>query len=127
MNQPVNKFAGDVVAALSETQKLDLLDLLLKTAPVGREIDLGKPVHVNYRHQEYPRMVYKEGHVLTVANEKQLKAAQKNGFELKPHPDYDYSKLNRANVAPIAETGPPREDALSAEDLAALDDEDKAS
>jgi len=118
-----------VLDKLSEQDKAALLDQLLQAAPVGREIDLGKPVVTRYQYRELPRLVYhhESGAVLQVNDPAQLKAALKRGFNLKPSEKHDYSKLSAANVAPIKEVGPARETAMSAEELAELDaaDEDK--
>lgn len=134
MTQPVNHFAGEnraaaLSAALSPVEKAALLDELLKTVPVGREIDLGKPVIVPYRvgdpRNNWPRMVYhhESGHVLKVKDEKELKAAAKRGFQEQPSPDHDYSKV-RNNIAARKEVSAPREESMSAEELADLDAED---
>jgi len=58
------------------------------------EIDLNKPPRTPYVFKEFPKTVYHHGNgrVHTVANEKELKAAQRAGFETKPSADYDYSK-----------------------------------
>ena len=93
--------------------------------------DINNPPHRNYNpydpKNEFPKMVYhhESGRVLNVANEKEQKAALKRGFELKPSPDHDYSKVNRAGIAAKASTEPKREEEMSAEELAALDEADK--
>lgn len=138
---PQNRFAGEsrvagLSQALSPAEKAALLDELLATVPVGREIDLGKPVIVPYRvgdpRNNYPKMVYHHdsGHVMTIAAgpdaEKQLKAAQKRGFEEKPSPNHDYSQIRNGRAA-VKATAPAREEQMSAEELADLDSQDAAS
>ena len=87
-------------------------------------IDINNPPQKRYVHQEFPKLVYhhESGHVLTVADDKQLKLAVKKGYDLKPAPDRDYSKLSRARVAPVkaAPSAPP----LTDEQLLAADEED---
>jgi hypothetical protein len=61
---------------------------------------------------------------LTVHNEKEQKAALKRDFTLKPSPNYDYSKVSRAGIAAKASNEPKREEEMSAEELAALDEAD---
>lgn len=123
---PQNNFTVD---HLSSEQKANLLDQLLKSSPVGEEIDINNPKVPPYRHQEFPKMVYHHdsGEVLTVADDKQFKTAIKRGFSEEPAAKRDYSQLNRANIAPIAATGPVRDTELSASGLAALDEEEEQS
>jgi hypothetical protein len=99
--------------------------------PAGPVInDINNPPHVNYNpydpKNEFPKLVYhhSSGRVLKVADAKEQKAALKRGFDLKPSPGHDYSKISRAGIAPVAETGPKREEEMSAEELAALDEAD---
>lgn len=75
---------------------------------------------------EFPKMLYhhETGRVLTVHNEKEQKAAMKRDFDLKPSPGHDYSKVNRAGIAAKASNEPKREEEMSAEELAALDEAD---
>lgn len=131
---PQNHFAGEnralaLTQALSPAERAAVLDELMKTVPTGREIDLGKPVIVPYRvgdpRNNYPKMVYNHdsGHVLTVADEKQWKAAQKRGFQEQPSLDHDYSKVKN-NVAARKDRPVPREDVMSAAQLAELDEEE---
>ena len=95
--------------------------------------DINNPPRKNYNPRdaknEFPRMLYhhETGRVLKVENEKEQKAALKRGFDLKPSPDHDYSKVNRAGIAAKSTTGPKREEEMSAEELAALDEADQAS
>jgi len=92
---PVNA----LIAALSPEQRANLLKELQKTQPVGRVIDLSKPIIVPYRigdpKNDFPRLVYhhKNGKTLTVANDAELEAAKKDGFKLEPSPNHDYSLL----------------------------------
>ena len=98
--------------------------------PTVEITDINNPPHKNYNphdpKNEYPKMLYhhETGRVLNVANEKEQKAALKRGFNLKPSPDHDYSKVSRAGVAPKLEHGEKREEEMSAEELAALDEQD---
>jgi hypothetical protein len=128
MNTPqvTNNFTVD---KLSAEQKQELLNLLLTDAPTGREIDLNKPVIVPYRHKEFPRMIYHHdsGHTLEIAAgpnaDKELKAALKKGFQLKPAPGRDYSQVKRgiaplASAATASDDGPPEVDFDETEDEA---------
>ena len=96
--------------------------------PTVEITDINNPPHKNYNpydpKNQYPKMLYhhETGRVLQVANEKEEKAALKRKFELKPSPDHDYSKVSRAGVAPKADHGPKREEEMSAEELAQLDE-----
>jgi hypothetical protein len=118
-----------LIDKLSDHDRATLLDQLLQAAPVGREIDLSKPVTPRYQYKELPRLVYHHdtGAVLQVNDPAQLKAALKRGYQLEASPKHDYSKLSGANIAPLKADGPAREQALSADELAALDaaDEEK--
>ena len=86
-----------------------------------------KPYNPHDLKNQYPKMVYHHGNgrVLTVASEKEEKAALKRGFDLKPSPDYDYSKINRNSGVAVKAAVRPPEETMSAEQLAALDDEDQ--
>jgi len=92
--------------------------------------DINNPPHKNYNphdpKNQYPKMLYHHGtgRVLTVANEKEQKAAMKRDFQLEPSLDHDYSKVNRAGIAAKASSEPKREEEMSAEELAALDEAD---
>ena len=91
-------------------------------------VDINNPPQKRYLHQEFPKLVYhhESGHVLTIPAgpeaDKQLKLALKKGYDPKPAPDRDYSKLSRGNIAPVkaAPVAPP----LTDEQLLAADDED---
>lgn len=76
---------------------------------------------------EFPKVLYhhESGRVLTVQNDKEQKAAHKRGFELKPSPAHDYSKITRAGIAAVADHAPKREEEMSAEELAAMDEEEE--
>ena len=78
---------------------------------------------------QYPKMLYHHGNgrILKVANEKEEKAALKRDFKLQPSPDYDYSKVNQNSGIAAKAVHAPREESMSAEDLAALDEEDQGS
>ncbi len=95
-------------------------------APSQPIVDINNPPRVNYKHQDFPKMMYhhENGRVLKVDDDKQMKAAAKRGFKDKPSPDFDYSKVNRAGIAAPADSGPKREEEMSAEELAALDEAD---
>jgi hypothetical protein len=96
--------------------------------PTVEITDINNPPHRNYNphapENEYPKMLYhhETGRVLNVGNEKEQKAALKRGFNLKPSPGHDYSKVNRAGIAAPVEHGEKREEEMSAEELAALDE-----
>lgn len=83
-----------------------------------------RPYNPHDPKNEFPKMLYhhSSGRVLHVKDEKEQKAALKRGFDLKPSPDFDYSKVNRAGVAAKAHHEPKREEDMSAEELAALDE-----
>src|ERR1700690_3048415 len=68
-------------------------------------MDINNPKPVRYVHQEYPRLVYnhENGQVMQVADEKQLKSAEKKGFSVKPSPDRDYSKVTNVILNPKTE------------------------
>lgn len=87
-----------------------------------------KPYNPRDPQNQYPKMLYHHGNgrVLQVASEKEEKAALKRGFDLKPSPDYDYSKVNRNSGIAAKAAVRPVEETMSAEELAALD-EDQAS
>ena len=94
-------------------------------------IDINNPPRRNYNpgapENQFPKMVYHhdDGHVLTVADERQLKAALKRGFKEKPDPRRDYSQVKNT-VAPIAASGPLREAELSAEVFASEDEQENS-
>jgi hypothetical protein len=99
--------------------------------PTVEITDINNPPHKNYNphdpKNEYPKMLYhhESGRVLQVASEKEQKAALKRGFDLKPSPNHDYSKVSRAGIAAPAEHGEKREEEMSAQELAALDEDEK--
>ena len=119
-----NSFLSDKtgIDALSPAQKAALLDELQRSAPVGREIDLSKPVTPRYVHQEFPKMVYnhESGDVLTVGDERMLKAAERRGFKNQPSPNHDYSRIVNGRAAKKS-TPPPRAHSLTDEEIAELD------
>lgn len=94
--------------------------------------DINNPPQTRYNphdpKNEFPKMLYHHGtgRVLIVANAKEEKAALKRDFQLKPSSDYDYYKISRAGIAAKASTEPKREEEMSAEELAALDEQDQA-
>jgi hypothetical protein len=100
--------------------------------PTVEITDINNPPRKNYNpfdpQNEFPKMLYhhESGRVLKVASEKEQKAALKRGFELKPSPNHDYSKVSRAGIAAPASSEPKREEEMSAEELAALDEADQA-
>ena len=104
-----------------------------RSAPATAAItDINNPPQTRYNphdpKNEFPKMLYHHGtgRVLVVANAKEEKAALKRDFQLKPSPDHDYSKVSRAGIAAKASTEPKREEEMSAEELAALDEQDQA-
>ena len=94
--------------------------------------DINNPPRKAYNprdpQNQYPKMLYHHGNgrVLKVANEKEEKAALKRDFKLAPSPDYDYSKVNQNSGIAAKAIHAPREESMSAEELAALDEEDQA-
>ena len=95
--------------------------------------DINNPPRKAYNprdpQNQYPKMLYHHGNgrVLKVANEREEKAALKRDFELTPSPDYDYSKVNQNSGIAAKAIHAPREESMSAEELAALDEADQAS
>ena len=74
-----------------------------------------QPPKEPYRHQEFPKLMYSErGHVLTVASAQEEEAARDKGYMSEPHPDYDYSRIDR-NSMKAARTETP-EDANAADE-----------
>ena len=98
--------------------------------------DINNPPKVPYNphdpKNEFPKLLYHHdtGRVLRIEAgpeaEKQQKAALKRGFVLQPSPKYDYSKINRGGLAAPSVKGPKREEEMSAEELAALDEPEQA-
>jgi hypothetical protein len=128
---------------VQQSQNLDLLSEEPMSAQTVRNsfavdkpaveiTDINNPPRRPYNPQdpknEFPKMLYhhESGRVLAVQNEKEQKAAHKRGFELKPSPDHDYSKITRAGVAAVADHAPKREEEMSAEELAAMDEEEES-
>ena len=95
--------------------------------------DINNPPRKAYNprdpQNQYPKMLYHHGNgrVLKVGNEKEEKAALKRDFKLAPSPDYDYSKVNQNSGIAAKAIHAPREESMSAEELAALDEADQAS
>lgn len=91
-------------------------------------LDINNPPRKNYNpnapENQFPRAVYhhETGRVLHVSNEKELKAALKRDFDLKPSAGRDYSKISAAGIAAPKTVAELREEEMSAEDLAALDE-----
>jgi hypothetical protein len=91
-----------------------------------------RPYNPHDPKNEFPKVLYhhETGRVLHIAAgpnaEKEQKAALKRGFELKPSPAHDYSKITRAGIAAVAEHAPKREEEMSAEELAAMDEADES-
>lgn len=96
-------------------------------APTETVVDINNPPAKRYVHQEFPKMVYHHdsGHVLTVNDEKELKAAVKRGFKLKPSPAHDYSQIKSGKMAPMKEVVAEREQELSAADMRQEDENDE--
>lgn len=114
-----------------QEEKMRVTNSFTVDKPAGPVVtDINNPPHVNYNpfdpKNEFPKMVYhhKSGRVMKVANLLEQKAAIKRGFDLKPSPGHDYSKVSKAGIAAIAVAGPKREEEMSAEELAALDEAD---
>ena len=95
--------------------------------------DINNPPRKAYNprdpQNQYPKMLYHHGNgrVLKVGNEKEEKAALKRDFKLAPSPDYDYSKVNQNSGIAAKAIHAPREESMSAEELAALDEADQGS
>lgn len=93
--------------------------------------DINNPPHKNYNpndpKNEFPKMVYHHGNgrVLTVHNKQEEAAVLKRGFDLKPSAGHDYSQL-RGGVAKPVTIEAKREEEMSAEELAALDEAELA-
>jgi len=91
-----------------------------------------RPYNPHDPKNEFPKVLYhhESGRVLTIAAgpnaEKEQKAALKRGFQLKPSPGHDYSKVSRSGIAAVADHAPKREEEMSAEELAALDEADES-
>ena len=100
--------------------------------PTAEVTDINNPPRRPYNphapENQYPKVLYhhETGRVLTVQNEKEHKAAHKRGFEVQPSPAHDYSKITRAGIAAVAEHAPKREEEMSAEELAAMDEEEES-
>lgn len=86
--------------------------------------DINNPPRKPYRHQEYPKMVYhhESGHVLQVDDKRQEQAAVRKGFQLKPSPVHDYSKVKMGRSVPLKPEAPDREAEMSAEELVEIED-----
>jgi len=91
-------------------------------------IDINNPPRKNYNphapENQFPRALYhhETGRILHVENEKEMTAALKRNFELKPAPGRDYSKISMAGIAAEKTKHEPREEEMSAAELAALDE-----
>lgn len=99
--------------------------------PTVEIADINNPPRKNYNphdpKNEFPKMLYhhETGRVLKVTGAAEQKAALKRGFELKPSPTHDYSRVSRAGIAPALTQVEKREEEMSAAELAALDEADK--
>jgi hypothetical protein len=93
---------------------------------VPNVVDINNPPKIRVPYMEFPKMMYHHdsGKVLTVADQKQEKAAFKHGFQLQPSPTHDYSNIKHG-VAGVKAVGEPRVTHLTAEQLAALEEEDQ--
>ena len=93
--------------------------------------DINNPPHKNYNpndpKNEFPKMVYHHGNgrVLTVHNKQEEAAVLKRGYDLKPSSGHDYSQLRGGFAKPVT-IEPKREEEMSAEELAALDEAELA-
>lgn len=88
-----------------------------------RVIDINNPPRKRYVHQEFPKLMYHaNGQTVKVHTIDQFKASLRKGFQRKPFPGLDYSKISRAGVAPKATEGPVREVEFTAEQLDQLDE-----
>ncbi len=73
-------------------------------------IDLSNPPRQPYTFQAYPRTMYAaDGRFVSVENEKQQAKAEKQGFQTKPYPEFDYSKIekDRAVKRPVSDEAAP--------------------
>ena len=93
-------------------------------------MDINKPPQKRYVHQDFPRFVYNHdsGQVLRVDDDRQLKAAQKKGFDLKPDTRRDYSTIGNvvldqrtnefsAGIAPMRAAASARQELQTAAQL----------
>ena len=87
-------------------------------------VDINNPPKQRYVHQEFPKLMYhhESGQVVEVADEKQARLATKKGFRAEPAPSRDYSQI-KAGTAAVKESGPARQVALDAAELAEMDEE----
>jgi hypothetical protein len=73
---------------LSPSEIEKLREALIQHDRSARPFDINNPPPTNYRHQEYPRLVYKHGSQKTphkaVNSEEELNAALKTGFVKHP-------------------------------------------
>lgn len=70
-------------------------------------LDINNPPRAPYTHQAFPTLVYRaDGHVRTVANEDELKAAKKDGFSKNPHSGWDYTKIRSGRAVKASEPEP---------------------
>ena len=99
--------------------------------------DINNPPRKAYNSRdpqnEFPKMLYHHGNGRVLKIEagpdakKQETALLKKGFKLTPSPDFDYSKVNQNSGIAAKAIHAPREESMSAEELAALDEADQAS
>ncbi len=93
----------------------------------GAIVDINNPPRKNYNphdpKNEFPKMLYhhESGHVLVVKSAKEERLATARGFQLKPAPGRDYSKVRSGMVAPPLPEAAPRDHGLTAEELDLLD------
>lgn len=93
-------------------------------------MDINKPPQRRYVHQDFPRFVYNHdsGQVLRVDDDRQLKAAQKKGFDVKPDTRRDYSTIGNvvldqrtnefsAGIAPMRAAASARQELTTAAQL----------
>jgi hypothetical protein len=89
--------------------------------------DPNKPPKEQYRHKEFPKMLYGQegklkGHVLTVNSAEEEEAATEKGYTSEPHPEHDYSSINRNGMMAAErdqEVEPDEEDADEAAEAVA--------
>jgi hypothetical protein len=86
-----------------------------------------KPYNPHDPKNEFPKMLYNHetGKVLTVASTKEEQVAiKKHGFKREPAPDREYHLAKSGMVAPMKQEAEPREEAMIAQELADIENDD---
>jgi hypothetical protein len=112
---PMSKQAGiQLTAQQAEALRETLKQFDEQNGRDENVFDPNKPPKEQYSHKEFPKMLYGQegklkGHVLTVHSAEEEEAASERGYTSEPHPDHDYSSINR-NGMMAAERDLPAED-----------------